>query len=102
MEVFRGKGKIYDSSENLIDEVTYEIHIKSNKPAGAEWWGEITPQKDIMPVGNYILEMEDGRRGSCVTQMNTYSSFGLVVDSFNLQGIGPFTRAKESGHGISN
>jgi hypothetical protein len=91
MQVFRGKGKIYDSSEHFVDEVTYEIHLKSNDSAGAVWWGEITPQKDIMPVGNYIIELEDGRRGPCVTRMNTYSSFGLVVDSFNLEGTGPLT-----------
>ena len=91
MQVIRGKGKIYDINENYLDEVNYEIHLKSNKTAGAEWWGEITPQKDIMPVGNHIIELEDGRRGPCVTQMNTYSSFGLVVDSFKLQGTGPLT-----------
>ena len=86
MQVFRGKGKIYDSNDKFIDEVTYEIHLKSNKPAGPVWWGEIIPQKDIMPVGNHIIELEDGRRGTCITRMNTYSLFGLVTDSYSLEG----------------
>ena len=92
MQVFRGKGKIYDSSENFIDEVTYEIHLKSNESTGAVWWGEIIPQKDIMPVGKYIIELEDGRKGHCITKMRTNSSFGLVVDSYNLEGTGPLTQ----------
>jgi len=92
MQIFRGKGKIYDSSENFVDEATYEIYHKSpNESAGAVWWGEITPVKGIMPVGNYIIELDDGRRGPCITRMKTTSSFGLVVDSYNLEGTGPLT-----------
>jgi hypothetical protein len=86
MQVFRGKGRLYDSRENFVDDVTYEIHLKSNNSARPVWWGEIVPRKDIMPVGNYILELEDSRRGTCITKMNTYSSFGLVVDSYSLEG----------------
>jgi hypothetical protein len=92
MQIFRGKGKIYDSSENYLDEVTYEIRHKSpTEPAGPEWWGEITPDRDIIPIGNYIIELEDGRRGPCITTMKTTSSFGLVFDSYNLEGTGSLT-----------
>ena len=89
MQIFRGKGKLYDSRKNFVDDITYEIHLKSNKTAKPLWWGEIIPQKDIMPVGNYIIELEDGRRGTCTTRMNTYSSFGLVTDSFSMEGTSP-------------
>ncbi len=89
MQILRGKGKLYDSSENFLDDVTYEIHLKSNQPARPLWWGEIVPHKDIMPVGNYIIELEDGRRGTCIIRMNTYSSFGLVTDSFSVEGTSP-------------
>ncbi len=92
MQVFRGKGKIYDSSENYLDEVTYEIfHKPSTDSAESQWYGEITPSKAIMPVGNYIIELEDGRKGPCNIGLKTTSSFGLVVDSFNLKGTGPLT-----------
>ncbi len=92
MQTLRGKGKIYDSRTDYLDEVTYEIYIKSpNESNGGKWWGEITPDKGIMPVGNYIIELEDGRKGACVTKMRTNSSFGLVVDSFSLEGTGPLT-----------
>lgn len=103
MQILRGKGKIYDSHENYLDEVTYEIQYQS--PAGSngeEWWGEITPDNGIMPVGNYIIELNDGRRGQCVIRMKTNSSFGLVIDTYHLEGTGPFKHIKESDHDISH
>ena len=92
MQVFRGKGKIYDNSENYIDEVTYNIyHSSQDESSGPEWWGEITPSNGIMPVGNHIIELDDGRRRPCIISIKTTSSFGLVVDSYNLKGTGPLT-----------
>ena len=92
MQIFRGKGKIYDSRENYIDEVTYEIHHNSQTDsAGPGWWGEITLDKCIMLAGNYIIELDDGRRGLCTAKMKTTSSFGLAFDSYNLEGTGSLT-----------
>ena len=103
MQIHRGKGKICDSRGNYLDDVTYEIYQKSsNETAGAEWCGEITPDKAIMPVGNHIIELDDGRRGLCIIKIKTTSSFGLVVDSYNLEGTGAFTHQKEYGHDISD
>lgn len=93
MQIFRGKGKIYDSSENYVDEVTYDIHDRSSTDASeTEWRGEITPNNGIMPVGNHIIELDDGRRGPCVISIKATSSFGLVVDSYNVEGTGPLER----------
>lgn len=92
MLIFRGKGKIYDSRQNYLDEVTYEIHQKSLAESdGREWWGEIILDKCMMPAGNYIIELNDGRRGTCIAHMKTTSSFGLAFDSYNLEGTGSFT-----------
>jgi len=103
MQIFRGKGKIYDSRENYLDDVTYEIYQKSsNGTAGAEWRGEITPDKAIMPVGNHIIELDDGRRVPCIIKIKTTSSFGLVVDSYDLEGTGSLTHQKEYSHDISD
>lgn len=103
MQIFRGKGKIYDCHENFLDNVTYEIHLQTpTESTGAEWWGEITPDNGIMPVGKYIIELDDGRRGRCLTSMKTNSSFGLVVDTYHLEGTGPLQRKKEPNHDISH
>ena len=88
-QVLRGKGKLYDSSNNYIDEVTYDIYHKSTtESAGPEWRGEITPDNGVMPAGNYIIELDDGRRGPCIVKIKTTSSFDLVVDSFDIEGTG--------------
>ena len=93
MQILRGKGKIYDINENYIDEVTYDIYNRSSSGAsGAEWRGEITPSNGIMPVGNHIIELDDGRRGPCIISIKTTSSFGLVIDSYNVEGTGPLKR----------
>ena len=89
MQNFRGKGKIYDKNMTFLSEVIYDIYFKSpNKESGMEWRGEITPADGIMPMGDHILELKDGRRGPCIIRINTYSSFGLVVDSFDVEGTG--------------
>jgi hypothetical protein len=92
MQILRGKGKIYDSRENYINEVTYEIYQKSPAASdGGEWWGEIILDKCVMLKGNLIIELDDGRRGHCMTTMKTTSSFGLAFDSYNLKGMGALT-----------
>ena len=96
MEILRGRGKIYDSRGVYLDEVTYGISLPSRNGTGVDWWGEITPDSGIMPIGNHIIELEDGRRGPGITGINTYSSFELVVDSFSIKGTGPMTLKEEA------
>lgn len=90
MQNFRGKGKIYDKNMDFLSEVIYDIYFKSfDKESGTEWRGEIAPKDGIMPMGDHTLELKDGRWGPCTIKINTYSSFGLVVDSFDVEGTGP-------------
>jgi hypothetical protein len=65
MQNFRGKGKIYDKNMTFLSEVIYDIYFESpDKESGMEWRGEITPADGIMPMGDNILEMKDGKAGS--------------------------------------
>ena len=89
MQTLRGKGKLYDSNLKYLDDITYQIYLKSRNGTGADWVGEITPNRGIIPVGEHIIELEDGRRGPGITGINTFSSFELVVDSFSIRGTGP-------------
>lgn len=90
MQIYRGRGKIYTSQGEYLDEVTYDIYLESRNGTGMEWQGEITPDSGIIPVGNHIIELEDGRRGLGIIGINTYSSFELVVDSFSIKGTSSF------------
>lgn len=90
MQLLKGRGKIYGPDKTFLGEVDYEINYRL-PDSGMKWLGEITPVNGIMPVGEYILELQDGCRGPCSVCIKTTSSFGLVVDSFNVEGIGPLT-----------
>jgi hypothetical protein len=87
MQTLRGKGKIYNSRGDCLSDVDYEIHL--NGSSAQEWWGEITPREGIMPMGSCMIELENGQRGPCAIRMRTNSSFGLVIDSFDILGSGP-------------
>ena len=92
MQILRGKGRIYDSNKNYIDEVTYDIYHQSpTESTVGKWWGEVTPNKGIILAGNYIIELDDGRKGPCILNIKTTSSFELVIDTYNLEGNGPLT-----------
>ena len=94
MQIYRGRGKIYTSQGEYLGEVTYDIYLESRNGTGVDWWGEIVPDSGIMPFGDHIIEMEDGRRGTGIIGINTYSSFELVVDSFSIKGTGTLTLQK--------
>lgn len=92
MQVLRGKGRIYDTNENYLDEVTYEIHQEAaGKNGGGEWRGEMILDNCVKMTGRCIIELSDGRRIPCLTMMKTTSSFDLAFDHYELQGTGPLT-----------
>jgi hypothetical protein len=89
MQTLKGKGKLYGSRGNCLGAVSYEIF--HNGSGEEEWWGEITPQEAIMPMGNVTIELENGLRGPGSIRLRTNNSFGLVIDSFDIIGKGPFS-----------
>ncbi len=58
-------GKLYKlgSGEEFIANVNYQFHDESE----TRWWGELmlTEYKRVGDGAGYIIELEDGRRGSC-------------------------------------
>jgi len=87
MQTLRGKGKIYNSRGECLSEVDYEIF--RDGPVDERWWGEITPAEGIMLMGSCMIELQNGQRGTCTIRLRTNSSFGLVIDSFDVLGSGP-------------
>jgi hypothetical protein len=58
------RGKLYNSNdEQLVGEVNYRLH----KDSPTNWWGELilVEYKRISDGGDYIIELEDKRRGRC-------------------------------------
>jgi hypothetical protein len=91
MQFFKGKGKIYDTNEQYLDEVTYEIQQESpGKNGSKEWRGEIILDNCVKLTGKCIIELSNGRRFPCITRMKTTSSFDLAFDHYELEGTGAF------------
>ncbi len=67
-----GVGKLYEKeSNNPLAEVKYQlIETDPTKYTRKLWWGEFTTIRQIKKLGNYILELEDSRKGECVISTN--------------------------------
>ena len=69
MQVINGTGKLYDADgKQVIATVTYQL---SEKPQTeytlGEWWGNFTPEDGHLSLkGEFILELEDGRKGRII------------------------------------
>ena len=61
-----GTGKLYGFDGQYIAEVDYKLY----NAAAANWWGEIILAEfgRIEDGDGYLLEVEDGRRGTCSIQ----------------------------------
>ena len=57
-------GKLYDADgEQFVGDVNYRLHNASP----TNWWGELTlvEYSRISDGGDYIIELEDKRKGRC-------------------------------------
>ncbi len=66
-QISRGRGKLYRiGSEQLVDGINYQLHEELTEET-ARWWGEftLTGSMNIRESDRYIIELEDGRKGSC-------------------------------------
>lgn len=57
-------GKLYYSANaQLISDIHYQFQHQGDR----SWWGELTliDYKQVKDGGGYIIELEDGRCGSC-------------------------------------
>ncbi len=68
-----GLGLVYDKEiEKPLARVSYQlIETDPTKYTKKKWWGEFSTTKEIKRSGNYIIELEDGRKGECVVFTNT-------------------------------
>ena len=92
--VISGRGKLYKAnSEKLISEVSYKIHEElTTEGTLNRWWGELAPTDSIRIEGGeeFVIELEDGRKGRCYLQRRANRALILVPLSrvFHIHGIG--------------
>jgi len=58
-----GIGKLYKLDGEFVVNVNYQFHKESE----TSWWGEftLTEYRRLKDSDSYVIELEDGRRGSC-------------------------------------
>jgi hypothetical protein len=68
-----GFGKLYkkDTGGTTFD-ISYQlIETDQTRYTNKKWWGEFSTKQEINPVGVYIMEFDDGRKGECIVTINS-------------------------------
>ena len=94
MQVIVGTGKLYDADgKQVIAVVNYQIREKpQTERALGEWGGEFVIDRIIWPSGEYIIELEDGRKGICLIDLEQSVHQGCpIIYRYGLEGSGALT-----------
>ncbi len=96
MQVINGTGKLYDDGKQVIGIVSYQIWEKPQIGYTlGEWGGEFTIDRIIWPSGEYIIELEDGRKGTCLIDIEQSVTGCPVIYRYSLKGSGTLIQQKE-------
>ena len=97
MQPITGTGKLYDGEGK--QEIGIISHQVWEKPGPGnerrEWGGELLIDRVIWPSGKYIIELENGRRGSCVIDIEQEIDGCPVNYRYTVKGNGTLSRPKE-------
>ena len=70
-----GSGYLHDRGldKSVVDDIQYYLReTDPSKYAAKKWWGGLSTKQEIARLGNYQIEFQDGRRGTCsVVNNNT-------------------------------
>ena len=88
VERLHGLGKLHTRAGDLVAKVGYSIQVRQEFIGGIkgqkDWWGTLSLiDKKRVGVGEYTLELEDGRKGNII--INRISSEGFI----SFEGSGP-------------
>ena len=89
-DILRGTGNLRASNdENFVAAITYQLWERPpTENTLGEWWGNFALDH-IIDSGEYIIELEDGRKGTCSIRANIQRVRGLGnIYRYNCQGSG--------------
>ena len=68
-----GTGRLHDKElgKPIVDIQYQLIETDPTKYTPKKWWGEFSTKREIKPLGNYLIEFEDGRKGECIVGNST-------------------------------
>ena len=88
MQTLNGIGRLYESGGKAVQaSVSYQVFEKPAESGAAEWGGQIVVDKFI-PLGEYGLQLEDGRGGRIkLTTLSSMSRSTGPVYNYPFRGI---------------
>jgi hypothetical protein len=89
-DILRGRGSLRTPDDKeLVSDVVYHVSESlETEHTERKWWGGFTFHRLIAP-GEYIIELEDGRKGTCFLRVNMQAGRGLItIYRYSFQGSG--------------
>ena len=96
-EILRGTGSLRTPDDKqFVAEITYQLWEKSlTETALGEWWGNFTLDH-MIDSGEYVVELEDGRKSTCSIRANIQRVRGLGnIYRYSFQGSGSLLGQEE-------
>jgi len=91
METINGIGTLYNmDGKQTIAAINYQIIYKPpTQFSFGEWWGSLNPVNDqsLLELGEYIIELEDKRRGKII--INRINAQSGLPAGYEFLGSGP-------------
>ena len=87
-QVIIGSGKLYDGDgRQVVALVTHKIwENPQTEDTLGEWGGEIAIDRIIWPSGEYIIELENGRKGTCIIDIDQWTAGCPTIYRYSLKG----------------
>jgi len=103
MEIIKGTGNLYDADgKQALSTVAYQIWWEPPTECNhEEWRGEFAADQEVLPLGEHVIELEDGQRGNCLLVRETIARLCVfpIAYSYSFEGIGALGQQKEIYHG---
>jgi hypothetical protein len=88
--VCNGTGTLYDVDEKeTLATIAYRIYRNpATEQKREEWWGGFSLSAPLAELEEYLLELEDGRRGNCAVSLRSVSrlSESLIFYHYDIRG----------------
>lgn len=68
-----GSGYLHDRGLDKSVSVDIQYYLRETDPTkytARKWWGGISAKQEIARLGNFQIEFQDGRRGTCAVVNN--------------------------------
>ena len=91
-----GTGNLIDKELNKPLAVVQYTLLETSpaKYTSGKWWGEFSVREQLKKTGNYIMELEEGRKGECIISSEGQSKGTASNFYYNFFGRGKLSKSR--------